>query len=76
MAHRLQLAAAVADGGSTVKNVALAQDSEATLRSMAALGARCARCVGRKGRESMSPSERGDRILGGMQSLCEKEGKY
>ncbi len=39
MAHRLLLAAALADGVSTVKNVALSQDIEATLRCMAALGA-------------------------------------
>ena len=40
MAHRLLLAAALADGVSTVKNVALSQDIEATLRCMAALGAK------------------------------------
>ena len=39
MAHRLLLAAALADGVSTVQNVALSQDIEATLRCMAALGA-------------------------------------
>lgn len=38
-AHRLLLAAALADGVSTVKNVALSQDIEATLRCMEALGA-------------------------------------
>ena len=40
MTHRLLLAAALADGESTIKNVALSQDVEATLRCMAALGAR------------------------------------
>ena len=39
MAHRLLLAAALADGVSTVQNVALSQDIEATLRCMAALDA-------------------------------------
>ena len=40
MAHRLLLSAALADGESTVRNVALSQDIEATLRCMEALGAR------------------------------------
>lgn len=40
MAHRLLLAAALAAGESTVKNVALSQDIAATLRCMEALGAR------------------------------------
>jgi len=39
MAHRALLAAALADGVSTIRNVALSQDIEATLRCMAALGA-------------------------------------
>lgn len=40
MAHRLLLCAALADGVSTVENVTLSQDIEATLRGMEALGAR------------------------------------
>ncbi len=40
MTHRLLLAAALTDGERTIKNVALSQDIEATLRCMAALGAR------------------------------------
>ena len=40
MAHRLLLAAALADGVSTIENVALSQDIEATLRCMATLGAK------------------------------------
>ena len=40
MAHRLLLAAALADGVSTIENVALSQDIEATLRCMEALGAK------------------------------------
>ena len=39
MAHRALLAAALAEGTSTVRNAALSQDIEATLRCMAALGA-------------------------------------
>ncbi|MBE6913752.1 MAG: 3-phosphoshikimate 1-carboxyvinyltransferase [Ruminococcaceae bacterium] len=39
MAHRLIIAAALASGVSTVKNVAFSQDIEATLRCMQALGA-------------------------------------
>lgn len=38
MAHRLLLAAALAEGVSTVRNVALSQDIEATLRCVTALG--------------------------------------
>jgi 3-phosphoshikimate 1-carboxyvinyltransferase len=40
MAHRLLLAAALAEGVSTVENVSFSQDIEATLRCMEALGAR------------------------------------
>ena len=40
MTHRLLLAAALADGVSTIENAALSQDVEATLRCLAALGAR------------------------------------
>ena len=40
MAHRLLLAAALADGVSTIENVAISQDIEATLRCMEALGAK------------------------------------
>ena len=38
MAHRLLIAAALANGVSTVCNVALSQDIAATLRCVAALG--------------------------------------
>jgi len=38
MAHRLLIAAALAEGVSTVRNVALSQDIEATLRCVTALG--------------------------------------
>lgn len=38
MAHRLAIAAALAEGVSTLENVALSQDVEATLRCLAALG--------------------------------------
>jgi 3-phosphoshikimate 1-carboxyvinyltransferase len=40
MAHRLLIAAALAEGVSTVCNVALSQDIEATLRCITALGSR------------------------------------
>ncbi|MDD3346426.1 3-phosphoshikimate 1-carboxyvinyltransferase [Oscillibacter sp.] len=40
MAHRLLLATALADGVSSISGAALSQDIEATLRCMAALGAR------------------------------------
>lgn len=40
MAHRLLIAAALAEGVSTVRNVALSQDIEATLRCITALGCR------------------------------------
>lgn len=40
MAHRLIIAAALAKGTSTIHNVALSQDIEATLRCMEALGGR------------------------------------
>ena len=40
LAHRYVIAAALAAGVSTVKNVAFSQDVEATLRCMEALGAR------------------------------------
>ena len=39
-AHRLAIAAVLADGGSTVRNVAMSQDVEATLRCLTALGGR------------------------------------
>ena len=39
-AHRLLIAAALADGVSTVRNVAMSQDVEATLRCLTALGGR------------------------------------
>lgn len=38
MAHRLLIAAALGEGASTVRNVALSQDIEATLRCVTALG--------------------------------------
>ncbi len=47
-AHRYLIAAALAQGESTLQNVALSQDIEATLRCMRALGAQCAadgRCI-------------------------------
>ena len=40
MAHRLLLAAALSDGVSTVQNVALSQDIEATLRAISATRSR------------------------------------
>ena len=40
MAHRLLLAAALAEGVSTIEHVAFSQDIEATLRCMEALGCR------------------------------------
>ena len=39
LAHRLVIAAALAAGSSTIKNLAFSQDIEATLRCMQALGA-------------------------------------
>mgnify|MGYP004516807679 FL=1 len=47
MAHRLLLAAALADGVSTIENVALSQDIEATLHCMEALGAKWEQTVDR-----------------------------
>lgn len=41
MAHRLLVAAALAEGVSTVRNVSLSQDIEATLRCVTALGCHC-----------------------------------
>ena len=38
-AHRVLIAAALSGGGSTLKNVALSQDIEATIRCLEALGA-------------------------------------
>jgi 3-phosphoshikimate 1-carboxyvinyltransferase len=46
MAHRLIIAAALASGTSTVRNVAFSQDIEATLRCMEALGAKWQRIDG------------------------------
>ena len=43
MAHRLIIAAALAEGTSTIRNVAFSQDIEATLRCMEALGAEWSR---------------------------------
>ena len=43
LAHRMIIAAALAAGVSTVRQVAFSQDIEATLRCMQALGARCER---------------------------------
>ena len=40
MAHRLIIAAALADGVSTLENIVPSQDIEATLRCMTVLGAR------------------------------------
>lgn len=44
MAHRLIIAAALASGISTIQNVAFSQDIDATLRCMAAMGARVEPC--------------------------------
>ena len=41
LAHRFVIAAALAAGTSTIRNVAFSQDVEATLRCMKVLGARC-----------------------------------
>ena len=43
LAHRMIIAAALAAGVSTVRQVAFSQDIEATLRCIQALGARCER---------------------------------
>ena len=68
MAHRLLLAAALADGVSTVKNVALSQDIEATLRCMAALGASWER-TGCEGTRPRDRHRRQEKTLSGASAL-------
>lgn len=62
-AHRLIIAAALAEGESVIKNVACSQDIEATLRCMEELGARFVKdgstlTVQGMGANAMSPSRR------------------